>query len=401
MKILFVSMEYPPETGWGGIGAYVASLAPALVRRGHEVHVLSCVYGQKLRDYVDQGVYIHRRGQVRIPGLTRASRGAGLPNTVARFRYGLSSFFAYRGLTVGFDVIECADIRAEGWVFALFRTAPLVIHLHTPQVVVLACEQNGLPRDRDARWASRFEQFPVLRADAVTSPSGLLIERLTNIGWLRERRVEIIPNPIDWPRWRSVLPTAHAPPRVLFVGRLEPRKAPELLVQAMSIIRNKVPSAEAYFLGENCWRNGVPYLSWIEKTVADMSGCHFVGHVSRNEIACYLDAARVLVMPSWFENYPMAVLEAMAAGRPVVVTEVTGVAKLIENTGGGRVIRPGDPKALAESLVPFLLDADHASDVGNRARVTVRESLDPDKIAAQREIVYRQAISSSLKGRRR
>jgi glycogen synthase len=61
MRVLFVSMEYPPETSYGGIGWYIAMMARALAGRGHEVHVLSCVRGQARRDYVEGGVQVHRR----------------------------------------------------------------------------------------------------------------------------------------------------------------------------------------------------------------------------------------------------------------------------------------------------------------------------------------------------
>ena len=80
MRILFVSIEYPPETP-DGIGSYVAEIGPALVARGHEVHVLSCLPDQPASDRVDRGVHVHRRGEVRLPGAHKTS---------ARLRHTLS-----------------------------------------------------------------------------------------------------------------------------------------------------------------------------------------------------------------------------------------------------------------------------------------------------------------------
>ncbi|MDM8552137.1 hypothetical protein QUF72_18780 [Desulfobacterales bacterium HSG2] len=64
----------------------------------------------------------------------------------------------------------------------------------------------------------------------------------------------------------------------------------------------------------------------------------------------------------------------------------------IEKTGAGQVLPSGDPNALAEALLPFLTDAAHAAEIGERAREAVCELHDPDKIIGQRERVYRQAI---------
>ena len=87
LRILFISQEYPPETGWGGIGTYVHVTAHALARRGHEVHVLSSVPGQLERHYDDEGVWIHRVGQLRVRGLSRL----GFRWTILRLQAALSS----------------------------------------------------------------------------------------------------------------------------------------------------------------------------------------------------------------------------------------------------------------------------------------------------------------------
>ena len=76
MKILFVTMEYPPDTGIGGIAFNIGGMAPAMVELGHEVHVLSCWPDQETRDVDDRGVHVHRRPRVHIPGLRKVLPGA-------------------------------------------------------------------------------------------------------------------------------------------------------------------------------------------------------------------------------------------------------------------------------------------------------------------------------------
>jgi len=252
-----------------------------------------------------------------------------------------------------------------------------------------------MPMSHDVTWASFLEHFSVCRADAITSSSQLLVKALEKIGWLQELNVEVIPYPIDWIRWRNVRGVSSTPPIVLFLGRLEPRKAPEVVAKAIVILREEIQDAGALFVGKcsGCC-DGLPYSEWVEMFAPGVSGCTYAEQVPRHELGDILSRARVLAMPSWFESYGIVALEAMAAGRPVVVTYTSGAAEFVERTGAGRTVPPGDHVALAESLRPFLSDPEYAHQVGELARAAVRQDLDPDKIAIQREIVYKRVSAA-------
>jgi glycosyltransferase involved in cell wall biosynthesis len=105
-------------------------------------------------------------------------------------------------------------------------------------------------------------------------------------------------------------------------------------------------------------------------------------------------SCRVFAQPSQFENFSFAALEAMAAGRAVVITSTAGLAGFVEAHRLGEVIPPGDPVALARALSRFVADPSYAGEVGERARAVVRRELDPDRMAALREQVYCGAIES-------
>jgi glycosyltransferase involved in cell wall biosynthesis len=324
-----------------------------------------------------------------------------MPLINGRVRTGFSAFVESRRLGVNFDVVEHPEWGAEGWMFAALRTKPTVAHLHTPLALLREYDER-IEVDRAYRWSSYLERFAVRRADGVTSPSRLLVRTLQELGWLPKVDVEIIPYPVDWPRWNHVETSPEIPPRVLFLGRLEPRKAPELLVKALALIQKEVSQAEVLFVGANTKsggantksENGPSYIDQAMKPLGDLRGCHFVDHVPRHELAHFLATSRVLAMPSWFESYGMVASEAMAAGRPVVVTSTSGVAELIEGTQAGRIVPPGDPVALADALLPFLKDSLYATKSGEKAREVVRDGQDPDKIAARREVLYAQVITS-------
>ena len=365
-----------------------------LAGRGHDVHVLSCLGQQEDKDYVDRGVSVHRRKLVRVPGLKRLNRVFKIPITLASVQAGISTFLEYRRLKLEFDVIEYPDDGAEGWVFALKQTIPLVCHLHLP-IPIWGSQDEAQVRRRDFLWASWFQHFAIRRADMITAPSRHLVNRLEEFGWLRNVRPTLIPQYIHWPDWAETEPIQETTPTVLFLSWLGRNKAPEILVEALSLLRKRLPEAKAKFVGmSHGQREGLPYLEWIKQSGMDLTGCQFMGFVPRDEVIHCISTTRVLAMPSWFENYSIAALEAMAGGRPVVVTETNGVAELVKKTDAGRVIPPGDSKALAEALLPFLTDAAYAAEVGERAKMAVREHLAPQKIAGQRERAYQHCIKS-------
>ena len=242
MRILFLSMEYPPETGGGGIGSYVAIIGEALTRRGHEIHVLSCVPGQASSDTRDGAVHVHRRGTPelgRLAGLIRFGK--------ARLRLELAGacFREYRRLRLDFDLVESPEWMAEGFAFALLGSKPLVGHLHTPLLVLAT--HNDKPRTWDRRLGDAIERVTMSRAHLVTSH--LLADDLNASGWLGDRKARVIRYPLDLDQWGALPSPEAAPPRILWVGRLEPRKAPETLVEAAAHLVAEISDLEVVFVG--------------------------------------------------------------------------------------------------------------------------------------------------------
>jgi glycogen synthase len=385
LKILFVSMEYPPETGGGGIGSYVFVQARALAARGHDVHVLSCVRHQESRDYLDAGVHVHRRGQHYLRGSARGAR-----ETAWRLHTALAAYRSYAGLGIRFDVVEAPDWAAEGLLFALQRPAALVAHLHSPLVFIRRGNHQKL--GWDDRLASTLERVVVSRADVVTAPSRFIIGELVQAGWLPRSDVRLLPHPIDLELWAPS--SSETSERILSVGRLEPRKAPELVVEAAARLRPEIPSLQVVFIGRsNYRRNGIAYRDWIAQHARSRGvSCEFIDPVPRDELVAWYASARVVVLPSSYDNLPMAGLEAMAAGRPLVCSQSTGLAELVEGVGAGGTFPERDVDALARTLRPFLANREIAGKSGQCARELVERRCSPSVVSAERERCYREAI---------
>jgi glycosyltransferase involved in cell wall biosynthesis len=382
LTLLFLSIEYPPESP-NGIGSYVAETAAALARRGHEVHVLSCIEGQEDRDYRDGEVWIHRRGEVAMRGVRRLVRG---DRATARISQAVACWRETRRLSMKFDIIESPDWMAEGLVLALGR-APVVVQLHTPLAVTR--RYGARPASRDVRAAAWLERLLVARARAVLSPSRLVADKLARLGWKNARAAHVIRLPINLDAWSAVVPVRETRPVVLFSGRLEHLKAPEVLVEAAALLRNEGVEFEVVFAGRSAdVVDGAPYAEWLERRIEELGApCRLLGQVSRSEVKTLLEEARVVALPSRYENLPYAALEAMAAGRPVVTTDNTGLAEILD-ASAGVVTHSGDAPALAAGLKSYLIDARVAARAGENARELVERHCSSATVAAERESVY-------------
>jgi glycosyltransferase involved in cell wall biosynthesis len=108
----------------------------------------------------------------------------------------------------------------------------------------------------------------------------------------------------------------------------------------------------------------------------------FVGYKSQTEVAALLREATALVLPSFAEGLPVVLMEALAAGVPVVATRIAGVAELVEDGVSGRLVPPGDVVALRAALAEVLGDAEMRARMGAAGRAKVLGEFDSAREAA-------------------
>jgi glycosyltransferase involved in cell wall biosynthesis len=120
--------------------------------------------------------------------------------------------------------------------------------------------------------------------------------------------------------------------------------------------------------------------------------CRFLGH--RDDVPAVLAAADVFVLPSRSEASPNSVIEAMAAGLPVVATSVGGIPELVTDGRTGRLVPPGDPSALAQALVDLLDHPGHAAELGRAARARIERTASFERMVADFESLYLEEIAA-------
>jgi glycogen synthase len=397
MRVLFVSQEYPPETGWGGIGTYVAMVSRALAERGIEVDVLSVVEGQSVSTSELAGVTVHRCPLPPVGGprrrLPEAWVRVWLPITVAR---------QIRRLGLRPSVVECPDWKAEGFALALRGTIPLVVRLHSSARQLFPYTGQGKDsRGLDGRLAARLEEATVRRANVVVSTGSNLAEVAPRIG-LDEGALHPIPAAVRLPPARPFPDSAE--PRVTFVGRLEPRKAPEVVLRAAPGVLSVRPDARFVFVGRDVGDAGTPPSSmWLRNEAERLGVAHAVelrGELDWAGVADELRRATVCAVPSRWECFPNVVAEASAVGRPVVVSAISAFSEMVEDNITGRIVPSEDPEAWASTIGELLSRPEQARAMGSAGSAHIRRVSDPARLAELALDAYKHAIERWRNGER-
>jgi glycosyltransferase involved in cell wall biosynthesis len=115
----------------------------------------------------------------------------------------------------------------------------------------------------------------------------------------------------------------------------------------------------------------------------------------RRDIPSLLPLMDLFVLPSLYEGFGIAILEAMAAGRPVVATAVGGIPEVVVHGETGLLVPPGDPVALADALHELLAHPERARALGARGRERAREKFRIESIVRQHEALYEACLRQS------
>jgi glycosyltransferase involved in cell wall biosynthesis len=191
------------------------------------------------------------------------------------------------------------------------------------------------------------------------------------------RRVSVIPNGYDPDEFRAVDPRRHPRPYVLALGRLEPQKGFDVLIEALA--RLDQHEIDLLIAGDGAERNVLEALARARGIAARV---HFLGATDRQATVALLRGAAVVCCPSRFEGLPLVCIEAFAAGRPVVATNVNGIPELVRHEETGVLVPPDDAPALAAGLARVLSAPGEALRWAARGRAEV-EARNPWSVVTE------------------
>jgi phosphatidyl-myo-inositol alpha-mannosyltransferase len=368
VKIGIVSQSYYPR--YGGVTEHVHHLALELRERGHDVTIVTSRF---------------RQGEAEnAPGVVRIGYNIMIPFNGA-----------FVDLAIG--------MRLKAQLRSLMRAYDFdVVHVHAPLVPtlpLLAVQAAQCPivgtfhttggRSRLLEWM-RVPLTPIVKR---------LSARVAVSETAREYAARyfpgpyhVIPNGVDVERFHpSVPPIARWRDKnydnILFVGRLDPRKGVQLLIDAMpEVVERTRGRARLLLVGDSYLR--LKYQSSV--SAAMRRHIHFIGHVPSHELPSWYATGDVFVSPATAnESFGIVLLEAMATGRAVVASDIPGYRTVVTPDVNGLTFPPGDRAALARTLSRIVSDPERRIVLGARGRTRALEFAWP-RVTDRLEAVYRE-----------
>jgi colanic acid/amylovoran biosynthesis glycosyltransferase len=376
LRVLVLATTFPAQAG-DGTPEFVLTLSSALARRGAVVSTIVPRSAGALRHEVMEGVEVHRFPYFprRWEGL---ADGAIMPNLQKnKWRWLeviplLACFLVTTWRHVRSDrpdVIHAHWIVPAGLVAAVLRPltgVPYVVTAHGADAYTL---RGGVVR--------RLKKLVLRRAAASVPVSGEIGALLADLGPVTSP----VPMGVDVARIRSEAGERRPEPgRILFVGRLVQKKGVDLLLEAAS----RLPEARAVIIGDGPLRGKLEDLA----SELGVSGrTEFLGQQPRQDVMSQMARAAILVLPSQVgaggdqDGVPVVLGEAMAAGVPVVASEIGGLGEHVENAVNGLVVPGGDSQALSRALRQLLDDPTLGEALAARAHSDLAGTLDLDVVS--------------------
>ncbi|MHC4473357.1 MAG: glycosyltransferase [Planctomycetota bacterium] len=355
------------EEGWGGVETWMLAVARGLAREGHRVAACarpaSRLLSRLAADGFETEVLALRRdlGPIDVLRLRRILRRRAVDVVVTKLDRGI-------------------------------RTAGLASRLGGRAAVV---QRQGLFEVKEGfrhRFAFRW-------VDRIITPSRAVLGRIAASGAVPEDRVDHVPNGVDAglfgndpARGNAFREERGLPPGPLLVttSRLHDQKGHDLMIRALAAL----PDAQLAVAGRG---KREPEIRELAREVGVAARVHFLGHV--DDVPALLSAADLFVLASRFEGMPNNVLEAMAAGLPIVATAVGDVPLMLEDGVSGLLVPPEDPGALSGALARLLSDPGLARALGEAARRRARERYTVEAMVTATEASLRRAVEERVCGR--
>ena len=405
-RVAMVSMHTSPLAtpgmgDAGGLNVYVAELARRLGERGIKVDVFTRRDAPDLPDIVD--IHEHTRVIHLTAGPAERVAKEALPSLTDQFCAELERRLADHDL-----------IHTHYWLsgqvgLQLKRRhgIPLVHTMHTMARVKNSNLGRNQAVEPDVR--ERGEAAVVHEADVLTASTSDEAAELRSHYGARAEQIMIVPpgvdlrtfHPCDQPKSRAQFGVPQDIQVILFVGRIQPLKAPDVLIKAVAELVGRDPRRrdrlQLIIIGgpsgsDPEWSKTLGPLA-VDHGIDDM--VDFRPHSARSELFRWYCVSDVVAVPSYNESFGLVALEAQACGRPVVATDVGGLRHTVRDHYSGLLVSGHDQREWADALAVILDDHDERIRMGANAAAHA-STFSWDNTAAATLQAYRWAMTASL-----
>ncbi|MCS7113428.1 MAG: glycosyltransferase [Candidatus Bathyarchaeota archaeon] len=401
MKVVKVR-EFTYPTYVGGIEICLHRLCPALAKLGVGLILLTCAGRGLPRREVRDGVEVRRIDLLGMVGaLTGRLKASGmLYGVIVRILFLLVLPIHMVKVLKEFsvDLIHvhclCALSALPASIVSLLTGTPLVITMHGTFL-----GYYGRAVKPPFSWIIPAAEVAYLRLglyDRILVEDRYTYRMLIGIG-VAGGKVSILPYPgVELEKFRDAHPIEGLVGRtiVLHHGRLVGKRGVENLIRAIPEVVKEYPGVRFMIAGEG------PEEERLRKLTEDLgvaSYVTFLGLVPYELIPRLVKSSTIVVVPSLVEGHSSSVVEAMAAGKPVIATRVGGIVEVVRDGVTGVLVDPGDPGGIAEAIIKLLGDGSLARSLGMKAAESVR-GYDVRNLAEKEFNVYRDIVEGRRRG---
>jgi glycosyltransferase involved in cell wall biosynthesis len=380
MRIAHLAWESLHSVSIGGVAVHATELAAALQRKGHEVHVFTRMRWQGDWQYdCIHGVHYHR-----VPYAGARDIVDDVDNMCRAFVTSVFKTEDYMG--AHFDIVHAHDWMAANamvWI-KQGRGRKGILTMHSTEY---GRNGNNFYGGRSQRIMDH-ERHGTFCADRVITVSNSLKNEVMWIYNLPHWKASVVYNGISYEGFNGFLDPGAIKgrygigpldPTMLFVGRMTGQKGPDLLIEAIPHVLRFHPSAKFVLAGDGDMRGHVERRAW---QLGVHHACRFYGVLPRHELIDLYKAVDGVVVPSRNEPFGIVVLEAWAAGKPVVATVNGGPSELVWHDVTGYKIWP-NPDSIAWGIGTLFSNFEHARWMGRNGRKAAETVFSWDTIAGK------------------
>ena len=382
----------------GGMNIYILEMAKRLAARGVQLDVFT-----RHHDPLDPQVVMLAPGArlIHLPAGVPSLDKSGVYDLLPQFTSQMRRFCIANRLR--YDLVS-----THYWLSGLvgMRLASEWGVSHTTSFHTMAeMKRRGRPEETEVEQRDSSESNIVCSADSVVVWTDGEKDALVDYWDIDPAKVSVIPPGVDLSRFR---PMSQSQSReflgygeeknILFVGRLEPLKGLDVLFRAVAALED-LGNITLNVVGGDENSQEKARLQTLASRMKLTQNVRFIGSVRHDELPLHYNAADVCVLPSHYESFGLAALEAAACGRPVVASQVGGLPAIVRNGSTGFLVEPKHSDTMAERLCELLGDDMLRSRMGSAARAHA-ESLGWDRSAAAllnryRELMPAKAVTTA------
>ena len=349
-------------TTFGGGERHLADLSLSLADLGHEVYAAS-VPGSPL--------------WTELSFLTKGNTFALSRRNYVKNLIGLAGFVR----THGIEIVHAHAAR----------------DYHLAALAVRMASRGRLVLTRHALFPLRGINRPLLRnVGRVIAVSQAVAESLRRNGVIESSKITVVHNGIDIDRFNhSGDCSGELPVVVGTVGHIAPIKGHDVFVRAAALISARRQGVKFVIIGED----KSPQMSYrrsLESLVAELGLSEIVAMPGwRDDMPALLSSLTLFVSAARSEPFGLAIVEAMAAGLPIVATASEGAMEIIEDGLSGKLVPADDPEALAQAINDLLDDPPERSRLGRNALLAARQRYSLERMASDTERIYREVLAGA------